>query len=87
MHCVGQFVNVQRITHQIHNHNRDIGAVITHALEIGDQVIKHIALADRTFSFLQPGRMPLPHLQADPVDHLFQRFHPAGGIRVVIQEA
>ena len=86
MHRVGQFVNIQRIAHQIHDHNRDIGAVIAHTLKIGNQVVKHIPLADRAFPFLQPGRMPLPHLQADPVNDLLQRLHPAGSVRVIVQE-
>ena len=67
--------------------NGDVGAVVSHAFVIGEQVVEHKTLQQRTDALLQTLHMVGFHLIADAVDDFLQRLHAGGGLHIVINKA
>ena len=64
----------------------DVGAMVGHPLQAGQQVRPDKAQFNGTFPFLQPQNMPVPQLLLQGIHHLLQRLHFGSQRRVVLEE-
>ena len=79
-------MGIEGIGFQLDDGHGHIGAVVGHALVVGQQVVEHKALIQRAGAGLQPIHMVGLHLVAQAVDDLLQRLHPRGALGIVVHE-
>ena len=84
--AVEVLVGVEGVGLQLDDGHGDVGAVVGHALVVGQQVVEHEALVQRTGTGLQAVHMVGLHLVAQAVDDLLQRLHSGGLLHIVGHE-
>ena len=79
-------VGIEGVGLQLYDGHGDVGAVVGHALVVGQEVVEHKALVQGTGTGLETVHMVGLHLIAQTVDDLLQRLHAGGLLDVVGHE-
>ncbi len=79
-------VGVEGVGLQLDDGHGDVGAVVGHALVVGQQVVEHEALAQGTRAGLETVHVVGLHLVAQTVDDLLQRLDPGGTLHIVVHK-
>ena len=83
LHVVQIFVDMQAVVGHLDAAPGDVGAVVGHALQTGEQVGPDEAQLDGTLDLLQPQDVAVAQLLLQSVHHLLQRLDLCGQDRVV----
>ena len=79
-------MDIQTVMGHLNDTAGDVGAMVGHPLQAGQQVRPDKAQFNGTFPFLQPQNMPVPQLLLQGIHHLLQRLHFGSQRRVVLEE-
>ena len=79
-------MGVEGVGLQLDDGHGDVGAVVRHALVVGQQVVEHEPLVQRAAAGLQSVHVVGLHLVAQAVDDLLQRLHPGGSLGIVFHK-
>ena len=77
------FVGIERVCLKLDHRNGDVGAVVGDTLVVGEKIVEHKALAERTYALLKSVNMMELHLVAQRVDELLQRLDSLGKLKVL----
>ena len=79
-------VGIEGVGLQLYDGHGDVGAVVGHALVVGQQVVEEEAVEQRTVALLEAVDMVELQLVAEIVDQLLQRLYAGGQGEIVADE-